>query len=65
MPSYKSLEPEEIEILINYVIALHRFGPMTAKIVRSYGEQSASMEGLVSYDNGVRFEPLLPTHRPQ
>ena len=65
MPSYKSLEPEEIEILVNYVIALHRFGPMTAKIVRSYGEQSASMEGLVSYDNGVRFEPLLPTHRRQ
>jgi cytochrome c553 len=40
MPSYKSLEPEEIEILANYVIALHRFGPMTANIVRSYGERS-------------------------
>lgn len=42
MPSYKSLEPKEIDILINYVIALNRLGPMTAKIVRSYGEQSRS-----------------------
>ncbi|MEE9355180.1 MAG: hypothetical protein V3U75_06290 [Methylococcaceae bacterium] len=40
MPSYKSLESKEIDILTNYVIALNRLGPMTAKIVRSYGEQS-------------------------
>ena len=44
MPSYKSLKPEEIEILVNYVIAVHKFGPMTAKTVRSYGEQSRSNE---------------------
>ena len=62
MPSYKSLEPEEIEILINYVIALHQFGPMTAKIVRSYGERSLSTEGLGNFDNGVRLEPLSPTN---
>lgn len=42
MPSYKSLEPKEIDILTNYVIALNRLGPMTAKMVRSYGEQSRS-----------------------
>ena len=56
------LEPEEIKILINYVIALHEFGPMTAKIVRSYGERSLSTEGLVNFDNGVRLEPLSPTN---
>jgi mono/diheme cytochrome c family protein len=38
MPSYKSLDPEEIEILVNYVIALNEFGPMTAEDVRLYGE---------------------------
>ncbi len=53
MPSYKSLEPEEIEILVNYVIALNQFGPMTAKTVRSYGERSRSTERLMSFDNGV------------
>ncbi len=42
MPSYKSLEPDEIEILVNYVIALNRFGPMTAEGVRSYGQQTGS-----------------------
>ena len=40
MPSYKSLEPEEIEILVNYVIALNQFGPMTANTVRAYSKQS-------------------------
>jgi hypothetical protein len=38
MPSYKSLKPEEIEILINYVIALHEIGPMKAETVRIYTE---------------------------
>ncbi len=47
MPKFKSLDPEEIEILVNYVIALHQFGPMTAKIVRSYGTRSQSIAGLV------------------
>lgn len=50
MPGYKSLEPEEIEILVNYVIALNEFGPMTAKIVRSYGERSRSTESLISFE---------------
>ena len=46
MPSYKSLGPDEIEILVQYVIALHQFGPMTAKTVRAYGEQTRSMRTL-------------------
>ncbi len=46
MPSYKSLDPEEIEILVNYVIALHQLGPMTAEIVRLYGERSQSTAGI-------------------
>ena len=64
MPSYKSLEPEEIDILVNYVIALHRLGPMTARTVRSYGERSRSTErlrstqGLVCFDDGLRSKPL-------
>ena len=62
MPSYKSLEPEEIEILVNYVIAVHKFGPMTAKTVRSYGEQSRSTEGLISFDGGVRPKLLQPAN---
>jgi len=62
MPSYKSLEPEEIEILVDYVIAVHRFGPMTAKTIRSYGEQSRSTKGLDSFDNGVRLESTRPTN---
>ena len=52
MPSFKSLEPEEIEILVNYVIALNQFGPMTAKTVRSYGERSRSIEDLASFEIG-------------
>lgn len=62
MPSYKSLEPEEIETLVNYVIALNQFGPMTAQNVRSYGESSRSTKGLVSIDNGVRSKLLQPTN---
>jgi hypothetical protein len=58
MPSYKSLEPEEVEILVNYVIALNEFGPMTAEIVRSYGEQSRSTEGLEGFKAGARSNPL-------
>ena len=60
MPSYESLEPVEIEILVNYVIALHQYGPMTAKIIRSYRERSQTTEGLVSFDNGVRLESIQP-----
>ena len=42
MPSYESLAIDELEILVNYVIALHEFGPMTAPVVRAYGKQSQS-----------------------
>jgi len=44
MPSYKSLQPEEVEILTNYVIALNQLGPMTAQIIRTYDERSRSTE---------------------
>ncbi len=37
MPSYRSLPPEELETLANYVIAINKFGPMSADVVRSYG----------------------------
>ena len=62
MPSYKSLPPEEIDILVNYVIALNKFGPMTAQSVRSYGERSRSTGRLVSLDNGVPIKPLQPVN---
>jgi hypothetical protein len=44
MPSFGSLPTDEIEILVNYVIALNRFGPMSATVAREYGEQSRSIE---------------------
>jgi mono/diheme cytochrome c family protein len=65
MPSYKSLPPEEIDILVNYVIALNEFGPMTAQSVRSYGERSRSTGGLVSSDNSIPSKPLHPPTRPR
>jgi mono/diheme cytochrome c family protein len=37
MPKYNSLDPKEIDVLVNYVIALNQYGPMSADIVRSYG----------------------------
>ena len=58
MPSFKSLEPEEIDTLVHYVIALHEFGPMTAKIVRAYGEQSRSTEGLSSFGGDAQSKLL-------
>jgi cytochrome c553 len=36
MPRYNSLEAAEINILVNYVIAINQYGPMTAKTVRAY-----------------------------
>ena len=42
MPSYKSLPPEKIEILVKYVIAINRLGPMTAKVVQSYNTKLQS-----------------------
>jgi mono/diheme cytochrome c family protein len=50
MPSYKSLKADEIEILVNYVIALNRYGAITAEEVRSYGQQSRSTDSLTSID---------------
>lgn len=44
MPSFKSLEPQEIENLVYYVTTLHEYGPMTASEVRSYGERSQTFE---------------------
>jgi len=40
MPSYKSLESMEIELLINYVKAINQYGPMTAKDIRLYSANS-------------------------
>lgn len=40
MPAYKSLEPWELETLVNYVTAINNFGPMNATTVRSYAAQS-------------------------
>ena len=40
MPSFKSLPAEEIDILVDYVIALNSFGPMTAEVVRAYEQAS-------------------------
>jgi cytochrome c553 len=37
MPRYRSLDPTEVDVLVNYVIAINRYGPMTAKMVRAYG----------------------------
>jgi len=54
MPSYKSLQPEEIEVLVEYVIALNEYGPMTADIVRSYGDRSRSKDLLITVDNDPR-----------
>ena len=40
MPSYKSLEPMEIELLINYVKEINQYGPMTARDIRLYSANS-------------------------
>lgn len=40
MPSYKSLKPKEIELLINYVKTINRYGPMTARDIRLYSADS-------------------------
>jgi len=46
MPSFNSLESEEIEILVNYVIALNQYGPMTASMVRSYARDSIATSAM-------------------
>lgn len=42
MPSFNSLPAEEVDVLVDYVIALNRFGPMTADVVRAYEQESRS-----------------------
>lgn len=44
MPSYKSLKSKEIEILVDYVITLNKFGPLTTQRVRAYGERTRTAE---------------------
>jgi len=40
MPSFASLTEKEIDVLVSYVIALHQYGSMNARVVRSYDERS-------------------------
>ena len=40
MPSYRSLESIEIELLIKYVKAINQYGPMTARDIRLYSADS-------------------------
>jgi mono/diheme cytochrome c family protein len=47
MPSFKSLDPVEIETLVYYVISLNQYGPMTADTVRSYARTSKSKSMLL------------------
>ena len=60
MPSYKSLDPGEIEILVDYVLALHDFGPMTASVVREYREQSVSKNGPYGLASRSATDQLSP-----
>ena len=49
MPSYQSLDPGELETLVNYEIAINKFGPMTTSTIRAYAEQSqATARSLIS-----------------
>jgi len=40
MPIFASLPDASIQILADYVIALHQFGAMDAKAIRAYGEET-------------------------
>jgi mono/diheme cytochrome c family protein len=48
MPRFDSLPADEIEILVNYVLAISRFGPMSATVAREYGEQTTSIQTLAT-----------------
>ena len=50
MPRFESLRPEEIDVLVDYVIALNQFGAMTADTLLLYGELSTSVDDLISRD---------------
>ena len=55
MPSFKSLDPDEIDLLVNYVIALNRYGPMSATVIRAYAKDSKSTVRMdyLSFKNGA------------
>lgn len=43
MPRFESLQKAEVGVLVDYVIALHGFGPMTATAVQEYDNQSRAV----------------------
>ncbi|MDH3511778.1 MAG: hypothetical protein OER85_13070 [Gammaproteobacteria bacterium] len=57
MPSYKSLQAAEIDILVDYVIALNSFGPMTVNDLRVYGDRSR-MTGILARTSSDRSPAL-------
>jgi len=40
MPVFASLPESSVQILTDYVIALHRLGKMDAKAIRAYSQQT-------------------------
>jgi cytochrome c553 len=50
MPRYASLDPAEVSILVNYVIAINQYGPMTAKTVRAYAALEQKEEKIVTIE---------------
>jgi mono/diheme cytochrome c family protein len=46
MPRYNSLRAEEVDALVNYVLALQDIGPMTAQDIREYGNQTQAYRNL-------------------
>jgi hypothetical protein len=56
MRRYKSLDPAEVSILVDYAIAINQYGPMTAATVRFYAERSKSPEQMASYNNRQNAE---------
>jgi hypothetical protein len=44
MRRYKSLDPAEVSILVDYAIAVKQYGSMMAATVRIYGGRSKSPE---------------------
>ena len=45
MPIFESLPESSVQILTDYVIALHRLGKMDAKAIRAYSHQTTSTSG--------------------
>jgi mono/diheme cytochrome c family protein len=42
MPSFSSLPPGELDLLVNYVIALHGFGPLDAQSLKRYASATVA-----------------------